>query len=345
MTTLPVSLAQEGNAPLRLHDEYVPLPIIKRIGRLLKWMLLTGTSALLLLYVGLHAYIAWLLAYPAVTPLASNPLLAKNLPYTDIVFASSDGQSLVEGWWIPASTSSKQSVVLSHGYGANREEHWVPMYDLAEWLHGSGYNVLMFDYGFASSLYPLPATGGILESRQLLGAIQYAREAGSEEVIVWGFSMGAGTALQAALQDAAIDAMILDSTFLPSEETLAYNLEQMLPQLNAYPTIPLIKWFLPFMSGYRLEQVPAITAQTTAFDFPIFVIHGTKDSKAPVVLAENVAMAQSNPQSRLWIVEGAIHEMIYRMHTDEYVERISTFLGEVHMQSVAKSLNSRALSV
>lgn len=346
MTSLPASLAIEGNAPLRPHDDYSPLPLLKRIGRLLKWMLLAGTSALLFIYIGLHAYIAWLLAYPPVAPLASNPLLAKNLPYTEIVFPSADGHSLVDGWWIPTATPSKQSVVLSHGYGANREEHWVPMYDLAEWLHGIGYNVLMFDYGFASSLHSLPATGGILESGQLLGAVQYAREeAGSEQVIVWGFSMGAGTALQAALQGAPIDAMILDSTFLPSDETLAYNLEHMLPQLAAYPTIPLIKWFLPLMSGYRLEQVPALTAQTTSFEFPVFLIHGTKDSKAPVVLAENVAMAQSHPQSRLWIVDGAIHEMIYRMHTKEYVQLISAFLEAIQPHAPAKSQQQHALTV
>jgi len=347
MTTLPASLALSGSAPLpEQAGTGTPLPpVLGRLGRILKFVLLASLATIVALYAGLHAYIAWMLAHPVVAPLSSNPLLAKNLPYTDIDFPSADGRSTVHGWWIPAAEQSRQSVVLSHGYGANREEHWVPMYDLADLLHGLGYNVLMFDYGFASSRHPLPATGGILESQQLLGAIDYARSQGTGELIVWGFSMGAGTALQAALHYAPIDAMILDSTFLPNEDTLAYNLDQSPLKLTPYPTLSLIKWFLPLMSGVRLEQVPSAQAQTTSFDFPVYLIHGANDRKAPVYLAENVAHAQSNPYSQLWIVQGAIHEMIYRTHTQEYVDRITAFLGQVHILNTAASPESGPLAV
>lgn len=338
MTTLPASLALPGSSSPQPHSQAVDVPALQRIGRLLKYTVLVALAALVATYAGLHAYVAWVLAHPPVASLSSNPMIAKNLAYAEVEFPSSDGASMVDGWWIPAVGGSSQSVVLSHGYGANREEHWVPMYDLADLLHGLGYNVLMFDYGYASGKYPLPATGGILESRQLRGAIDFARAQGTDELIVWGFSMGAGTALQAALQQAPIDGMILDSTFIPSDDTLAYNLAQLPFTLAEYPTIPLVKWFLPLMSGFRLEQIPSAAAQTTPFDFPVYLIHGTNDRKAPAYLAENVAKAQSNPLSDLWIVQGAIHEMIYRTHTQEYVDRITAFLGQVHALGVADSL-------
>ncbi len=347
MTTLPASLALPGGAPSQPHSTTSDKSVFHRLGRILKYILLTMLIALMTVYTGLHAYVAWMLAHPAVAPLSSNPLLAKNLPYSDVSFPSSDGATMVDGWWIPAANGgNSQSVVLSHGYGANREEKWVPMYDLADLLHGLGYNVLMFDYGFASGKYPLPATGGILESRQLLGAIDFARAQSTGELIVWGFSMGAGTALQAALLHAPIDAMILDSTFIPSDETLAYNLAQLPIKLTEYPTIPLVKWFLPLMSGgFRLDDVPSAAVQATPFDFPVYLIHGTDDRKAPVYLAENVAKAQMNPYSQLWVVQGAIHEMIYRTHTREYVDRITAFLGEVHILSIAKSIESGTVEV
>jgi alpha-beta hydrolase superfamily lysophospholipase len=337
MTTLSAPLALGGTAHLPLMLETAEPSVTRRIGRLILYVSLSGVIALMFLYAGFHAYIAWKLTHPYVSSLVSNPMLAKNLAYADITFPSSDGRTQVDGWWIPVQHSNR-TIVLSHGYGANREEGWVPMYDLADMLNRLGYNVLMFDYGFASHERRLPATGGIIESRQLLGAIQYARAQGSEELIVWGFSMGAGTALQAALQHAPVDAMILDSTFLPNEDTLYFNLQQSHLNLPKYPTVPLINWFLPIMSGTTgMDMIPSARAQETSFDFPIFLIHGTADLKAPTYLAENVAKAQTNPFTQLWIVPDAIHEMIFRTHTQEYVKRVSAFLSEVHTAKLGKT--------
>lgn len=344
MTTLPATYAPGGTSPFPALPEAAEATVSRRMGRVLFHVFFSAVISLILLYAGFHAYIAWKLSHPYVSPLVSNPMLAKNLAYEDVSFPSSDGRTTVDGWWVP-SEGSRQTVVLSHGYGANREETWVPMYDLAEMLHHLNYNVLMFDYGFASHKHRLPATGGILESKQLLGAIDYARGIGTDKLIVWGFSMGAGTALQAALQHAPVDAMILDSTFLPNEDTLYFNLKQQQLNLPKYPTIPLIQWFLPIVSGTGRAQVPAALAQNTAFDFPIFLIHGTRDEKAPAYLAENVAKSQSNPYTKLWIVQDAMHEMIYRTHTQEYVNRLTDFLGEVQLVWTAKTFKSPGLSV
>ncbi|TJY42405.1 alpha/beta fold hydrolase [Cohnella pontilimi] len=343
MTTLQAPLSLEGSAAFPGTPEIAEPVVVRRIGRILLSILLIAASALILAFCVLHAYIAWKLSHPDVAALASNPMAAKNLAYSDVTFPSADGRSILSGWWIPA--ESGQSVVLSHGYGANREESWVPMYDLADMLHQKGYNVLMFDYGFANHRHPMPATGGRLESQQLLGAIQFAKQQGSDQLIVWGFSMGAGTALQAALHQAPVDGMILDSTFLPNEDTLYFNLEQSKLKLPKYISMQMIRWFLPIVGGTSLDQIPAAAAQHTSFDFPILLIHGTADNKAPAYLSENVAHAQKNPNSGLWIVKGAIHEMIYRTRTKEYNARIDAFLGEVQAAWFAKYVKSSVVSV
>ncbi|MFC4303059.1 alpha/beta hydrolase [Cohnella boryungensis] len=301
-----------------------------RLGRIALNLFVAVSCLLTALFVGFHAYAAYLFSHPPVAALASNPMLAKNLAYSEVTFPSEDGKQQVDGWWIP-SEESRSTVVLSHGFGANREEAWVPMYDLAELLHGLQYNVLMFDYGFANPMRSAPATGGVTESRQLMGAIQFARDQGSDEVVVWGFSMGAGTALQAALHSAAIDAMILDSTFLPDENTLYANIQNYAP-LPKYPTVPLIRWFFPYMSGVSLSDIPSAEAQRTDYPFPILLIHGTADDKSPTSIAENVASSQTNALSQLWVVPGAIHEMIFRTHTEEYVQRASAFLNNVQLK-------------
>jgi fermentation-respiration switch protein FrsA (DUF1100 family) len=147
--------------------------------------------------------------------------------------------------------------------------------------------------------------------------------------------MGAGTALQAGLQGAPVDAMILDSTFIPDEDTIYHNMRNYV-DLPKYPSVSLIRWFFPLVSGTRLEQIPSAQVQQKAYDFPILLIHGTADDKAPAYLSENVAKAQTNVLSQLWIVPDAIHEMIYRTHTDEYVQRTTSFLEHVHTRVLAK---------
>lgn len=328
MTTLPVPLSLNGSGSLTLPSETLERSFRARAFRFLLHLSLFVVCSLLSVLIAFHGYVAWNLAHPQVSRLSSNPLSAKNLEYSDISFASSDGTATMSGWWVPAA-ESKRTVVLSHGYGANREESWVPMYDLAEMLHGQQYNVLMFDYGFASEKHRYPATGGRLESRQLLGAIHYAREQGSEEVVVWGFSMGAGTALQAALQHAPVDAMILDSTFLPDGDTIYRNIREQV-RLPKEVSLPLLRLLFPLLTGTRLEQIPSAQVQKTAFDFPIFLIHGTEDAKAPTYLSENVAKSQQHPDSSLWIVPGAQHEMIFRSYPQEYIARTSAFLAKAH---------------
>ena len=284
----------------------------------------------MLAVVAVHGYIAWTLAHPYVAPLVSNPKLAKNLDYEDVSFASRSGRTTVDGWYIPATVDSSRTVVFSHGYGANREETWVPMYELASLLHGLRYNVLMFDYGYASSVKRTPATGGVEESQQLLAAIDYAKNRGAEELVVWGFSMGAGTALQAALLTDDISAMILDSMFITDGDTLYHNMTQLTP-LPRYPSLALIEWMLPLWTGgTRMDQIPAEGVRTTAYDMPIYMIHGTQDAKAPVQIAEQVAGNQRHALSESWIVNGGKHELLFQVRPKEYMQRAAVFLSQVH---------------
>ncbi|MFC5404544.1 alpha/beta hydrolase [Cohnella soli] len=337
MTTLSTSFSLNGSAPvIPVADQPLVRRSVYKLGRIAVRALIALCCLIAIAFIALHGYAAWLLSHPPIVSLGSNPMLAKQLSYSDVTFPSSDGHSLVNGWWIPSADDSRRTVVLSHGFGANREELWVPMYDLAELLHRNDYNVLMFDYGFASADHRAAATGGVSESRQLAGAIQFARAQGSDEVVVWGFSMGAGTALQVALQGVPVDAMILDSTFIADSSTLYANISQRF-HVPKFPSVSLIEMFFPLMSGSRLEQIPSDRLQNTAYDFPIFLIHGTSDDKAPVGISERVAQSQTNALSRSWIVPGAIHEMIYRTHTKEYIQRTEDFLASVHQVALAKA--------
>lgn len=280
-------------------------------------------------FIFLHGYIAWVLSNPTVAPLYSNPSLAKGLDYEDITFPAVDGSRNMKGWYIPAKGSSK-TIVFSHGYGANREESWVPMYDLAHYAHRLNFNVVMFDYGFASQSNKDIATGGKKESQQLLGAIQLAKERGAREIVIWGFSMGAGTALQAGLVTEDVDAMILDSTFLLEPDTLYHNIKQNI-NLPRQPSLEIMELLFPVLNGTGLNQIPYAKVKAKDYPFPILFMHGTKDDKAPYPIAEELAANQTNPFSESWIIEDSHHELLFREHPREYLRRVSAFLGNVQL--------------
>lgn len=301
-------------------------------------------ATLLIALIVFHGYVAWMLAYPYVAPLSSNPQDAIGTAYEDVVFPSHSGETTVSGWYVPAAADgehehdsySTRTIVFSHGYGANREENWVPMYDLTKLLHDLRYNVLLFDYGYASEQYKAPATGGREESQQLLAAVEYAKSRGAEDIVVWGFSMGAGTALQTALLTDEIDAMILDSLFIPSSEALFDNLNQFVP-LPKFPSLPLIESMIPLWTGSSFGSIPANEVIGNHYDMPLYIIHGTNDVKAPFGTAETIAANQSNDLSRSWIVQDGQHEMLFRAHPREYVQRTALFLSQVDSQIQAKN--------
>ncbi|GAB2701604.1 alpha/beta hydrolase [Paenibacillus thermoaerophilus] len=295
--------------------------------RLLMWIAVVLVALVAAPAIGFHAYVAWILARPDPIPLSSNPMAAHGLAYEDVTFPAVGYPSRLEGWYVPAG-NSKRTIVFSHGYGANREEYWVPMLDLTKAVHQLGYNALLFDYGYVYN-EKQPVTAGVIETRELLGAIQFAKEKGAEEIFVWGFSMGAGIALQAALQTDDLSGMLLDSTFLLTADTLYHNLRQYV-NLPRFPSVYLIKWFFPMLNGVSLQEIPTERVLSTTYDIPIYMMHGKLDDKAPFELAEKLAANQSSHEaSGLWLVPDGYHELLFRYHKKEYMSRVVQFLNAV----------------
>ncbi|MEX1031388.1 MAG: alpha/beta hydrolase [Paenibacillaceae bacterium] len=303
------------------------LPIRKIITRCV-WAI---GSIILLLMLALTYYLydyAWTFTHPTIAPLTSNPMAAVQLPYSDVEFLSMDGDSRMNGWYIPA--NSKKTVIFSHGYAGNQEELWVPLYDLAKVLHVNDYNVLMFDYGYVNREQNpnRVMTAGVREAGELNGAIRYAKQLGAEHVYIWGFSMGAGTALQAALEPIGIDGMILDSSFLLQPAVL----DHPVPAHSLFSStilMHMVDSLLPLTGGVKLSNIPYQQVNSTDFTIPLFMIHGLKDSQAPYTIATRIFEQQTHPLSELWLPVGRGHEMAYRFQSEEYVERTLHYLNTI----------------
>lgn len=323
LTTHPTTTVQSNPMDRTLTTRN---PRIRVIIYTLAGLLLASCISIL----GFYAYIAWTLARPQIEPLVSNPMQAIGAYYENVQFSSRNEKTTLYGWYLPSNHSnhSTHTVIFSHGYGGNREEIWVPVYDLAKSLLEINYNVLMFDYSYVQPYRQLIVSGGVQESDELLGAIDYIKKTGSEQVFVWGFSMGAGTALQAALENHRIDGMILDSTFLLDPDTLYYNVKQQI-NLPRYPTLALFRLLFPIINGTRFEDIPYNQVKNNSYSMPVFFIHGDQDEKAPHQMIEAIFENQQHPDSTMWLFEGGTHELIYRAAPELYLQKTTHSLQNI----------------
>jgi alpha-beta hydrolase superfamily lysophospholipase len=286
-------------------------------------------SAFIISFIGLYGYIAWMLGRPNHDALQSNPTLAVGLPYENVSFPSLTGISILNGWFIPSTEPSAKTIVFSHSYAGNREEPWMPIYKIAAALNKKKYNVLMFDYAYANKANHIAFTGGVKEAKDLLGAILFAKQRGAKEVVVWGFSMGAGTTLQAALQTKDINAMILDSTFIATPDTMFQNVKQKL-DLPEYPSKMLLHLMFPLLNGSGFSQIPYQKVMSTSYSMPIFFIHGKEDERSPYEIIQHLADNQSaNALSSLWLKAKAKHELVYDTDPKAYFKKTMDFIDKV----------------
>ena len=138
------------------------------------------------------------------------------------------------------------------------------------------------------------STLGHTETTDVDEAIGYAVRRGAERIVLFGWSMGAAIALQLAARprhDGLITALVLDSPVLDWTETIKANCARSgLPPTAGVLAVPwLIAGPLASMVGLS-KPIPlgqfdwiARTAQLTT---PMLILHGMRDSSAPIRLAQ-----------------------------------------------------------
>jgi hypothetical protein len=126
-----------------------------------------------------------------------------------VAFDSKDGIPL-KAWWLPASRTPRGAVIFAHGIDHTRQV----MLPRAGFLVGAGYDVLLIDLRGHGESGGTIVSPGLLEARDILGALRYIRSRGNNDpVAVLGVSYGAVASLIAAAESPDIAAVIGDGAF------------------------------------------------------------------------------------------------------------------------------------
>jgi len=226
--------------------------------------------------------------HPLRRPLSGRPALA----HEDVSF-SSDGL-LLKGWIFRPHTKTDRWIVYLHGVADNRESG----VGLAERYVRQGYSVLAYDARAHGDSQGSECTYGYYEKRDLTRALD---SVGASDAILFGSSLGAAVALQAAAIEPRVRGVVAESTFADLESVV----RERAPFFATRKEVDAALALAERMGHFVVAEVSPLKA-APAIKVPVLLIHGSADKETRPAHSVRVHAALLSPK-KLVLVPGAGH--------------------------------------
>ncbi len=248
--------------------------------------------------------------------------------YQTVSFPSRDRSITISGWWVPAA-SGAPAVIVVHGLGGCKRgpEVLLP----AGMLHRNGVSVLLIDpreHG-DSTVDDGRYSGGIKEYRDVLGAwdwLQSAQHVAAPKIGLLGMSLGAATVMIAMGEEPRVAATWEDSGFADSDVAISDELAR-----NGYPTWLAFGGILAgrLFHGVDITSLSPLQAAAKLHGRPVYIVHGTADTRLPVKHAYTLAAAirAAGGTVEPWILPGVGHVQAVFTQPAQYERRLVQFFG------------------
>ncbi|MFD2169303.1 alpha/beta hydrolase [Tumebacillus lipolyticus] len=298
---------------------------MKRKRRVWIWLSFLMVMLFVLLPCASVGYIGWSYLHPEKKRVEGSPK-AFYLDYQDVSFSSQEQDITLKGWLIPAAEQQERIVIFAHGYSENRASANVALH-MANVLHRRDIASLMFDFRGAGESDGTMTSLGYYEKQDLIGAIEYVKSLGYQQIGLVGFSMGAATALDVAPEVPEVKAVIADSAFTDLSEYLAGNLPKLHPIADIGFMPQLALWETSLLTGIEPQTVQPIESIQNVRDRGVFLIHAAGDDIIPAEESRQLAEASGSRNTVLWISPAEQHVGTYLKETNEYLVRTTAFLS------------------
>ncbi len=242
------------------------------------------------------------------------------LPFLDISFRNRNKQML-RAWYIPS--KNRAAVIVAHGLGGNRGNVTAQ----AAILAARGYGVLLVDLtGHGDSEGDaITFAGEDIEAAVIY--LQSRDEIDRQRIGVFGMSLGAMVALQAAANTKDIKAVVADGT-----GPTGFEDEPIPKSWDGYLKLPF------YWAEYEVWKWQGVSAPRSIVNAiarisprPIFLIVAGQDT-SELELNYRFYEAAREPKA-IWVIAEAHHLEGWKLRPEEYRGRIIAFLGQALLES------------
>lgn len=289
--------------------------VLRAIGRL--FGLATGAY---LTYVAIRG--SRLLVRPDVRPFVPDADDAPATPadlgldFEAVRFTTDDGVTL-SGWLVPAGRETSTAVIVLHGFSGHRLPELAAF---VPWLH-ERHHVLQFDFRGHGESDPGTVTLGMLERRDVAAAVEFLRSRGLGPMALFGVSMGAAIAIQAA-PGLPVAAVVADAAFAELHHPIGNRMRQVgypLPELGSRAIV------VAAALRTRSRLLDPIAAVARIAPRALLLIAPKDDELISWRQSVRLFEAAGEPKE-LYVVEGAGHAEAYAAEPEEYRRRVLEFL-------------------
>jgi pimeloyl-ACP methyl ester carboxylesterase len=250
------------------------------------------------------------------------------VPFQEVEFQASDGVPL-KGWWAPAS-ENRGTVVMLHGFFRSRIE----MVAKVPFVHGLGWNALLFDLRHHGESGGRASTFGYLEREDARAAIALARTRSPAPVVLWGVSLGGATATLAAADDPTVAGLVCDSSFRSLRDTVPHHLRLFRNfrwYFKAIPTWPVanevVYWFGK-RGGFDPDAVDIVKAARRLAPRPVLFVANSGDPRMPKEIAFELKAA-AGPGASVLVIPSNTHGGAYREGQPAYESAVKDLLASI----------------
>lgn len=227
--------------------------------------------------------------------------------------------------YIPAARTTKQTVVLVHGFASSKEQ----MGGYAGMFHQLGYNVLVPDDRAQGASGGKAMSYGYFESRDYLKWINQviARQGKQSQIVLFGVSMGGATTMIASglKTPTQLKAYIEDCGYTTADDEIRYQARQMY-NLPYWPLVPMTSAVTRLRAGFSFKDADAVSAVKKNHK-PMLFIHGGADTFVPTKMVYQVYHADAGPK-QLLVVPGAKHAAALSHDPQLYQSTVKHFLTQ-----------------
>ncbi len=280
------------------------------------------------LAVGIISFIsAYKITHPSKI---ETPQITSNIApnYKNISFIG-ESEEKINGWFFSSGTS-KTSILLVHGYGKNRLQYDEETFKLISRLINEDLNVLTIDLRGSGNSAGSITTFGKKETRDVLSAIKYLKQRGTERIILMGFSTGASSCLSAICETPYRDSIIGvigDSPYSTIDNYIDYAIysNSFLPDVAFKNTIEFCVKKLTKVSS-DMDIIPKIPSITQT---PVFLIDGVQkniDASDNTKLIYEMLYRRSPVTAHYWNSGAKEYCNSFLEYPEQYMNKVVEFI-------------------